>query len=109
MSATIPFYTYPKYVGDWIQRPSDDINLHKDAYMSIVDGEQIIYAVRIPDDMNKVYVTVASDDFIANKKYSVAESTTVEDASEELFDGRLLFGGSSNNMTPLFPFIPMYK
>ena len=106
--ASIPFYTYPKYVGDWIQRPSDDINLHKDTYMSIVDGERIMYAVRIPDDMDKVYVTVASRDFIADKTYNVAESMSIEYASGELFEGRLLFGGKSTNTTPLFPFNPTY-
>ena len=106
--ASIPFYTYPKYVGDWIQRPSDDINLHKDTYMSIVDGERIMYAVRIPDDMDKVYVTVASRDFIADKTYNVAESMSIEYASGELFEGRLLFGGTSTNTTPLFPFNPTY-
>lgn len=109
MDASIPFYTYPKYVGDWIQRPSDDINLHKDTYMSIVDGEQIMYAVRIPDDIDKVYVTVASRDFVANKTYSAAESSSIEDASGELFEGRLLFGGTSTNMPPLFTFIPKYR
>lgn len=109
MDASIPFYTYPKYVGDWIQRPSEDINMHKNTYMSIVDGEQIMYAVRIPDDMNKVYITVASSDFIANKTYSVAETLSIEDASGELFDGRLLFGGTLSNTTPLFPFIPKYR
>lgn len=109
MDASIPFYTYPKYVGDWIQRPSDDINLHKDTYMSIVDGEQIMYAVRIPDDMDKVYVTVASRDFIADKTYNVAESMSIEYASGELFDGRLLFGGTSMNTTSLFPFNPTYR
>ena len=109
MDAYIPFYTYPKYVGDWIQTPSEDINLHKDTYMSIVDGEQIMYAVRIPDDMDKVYVTVASRDYIANKTYSVAESLSIEDASGELFEGRLLFGGTSTNSTPLFHFIPKYR
>ena len=109
MDAYIPFYTYPKYVGDWIQRPSEDINLHKDTYMSIVDGEQIMYAVRIPDDMDKVYVTVASSDFVADKTYNVAESLSIEDASGELFDGRLLFGGTSTNTAPLFPFIPKYR
>ena len=107
--ASIPFYTYPKYVGDWIQRPSDDINLHKDTSMSIVDGEQIMYAVRIPDNMDKVYVTVASRDYIANKTYSVAESLSIEEATGELFEGRLLFGGTSTNMTPLFQFIPKYR
>lgn len=107
--ASIPFYSYPKFVGDWIQRPSDDINIHKDTYISIADGEQIIYAVRIPDDMNKVYVTVASSDLIADKTYSVAESTSIEDTSGELFEGRLLFGGTSTNTTPLFPFIPKYR
>ncbi len=109
MEAYIPFYTYPKYVGDWIQRPSDDINLHKDAYMSIVDGEQIMYAVRIPDDMNKVYITVASNDFISYKTYSVAESLSIENASGELFERRLLFGGASTNTTSLFPFTPKYR
>ena len=109
MDASIPFYTYPKYVGDWIQRPSDDINLHKETYVSIVDGEQIMYAVRVPDDMNKVYVTVASNDFIADKTYNVAESMSIEYASGELFEGRLLFGGTSTNTTPLFPFNPTYR
>ena len=109
MNVGIPFYTYPKYVGDWIQRPSDDINLHKDTYMSIVDGEQIMYAVRIPDDMDKVYATVASRDYIANKTYSVAESMSIENASGELFEGRLLFDGTSTNTTLLFPFIPKYR
>lgn len=104
--ASIPFYTYPKFVGDWIQRPSEDINLSKDTYMSIVDGERIMYAVRIPDDMNKVYITVASNDFVADKTYSVAESPSIENASGELFEGRLLFGGTSTNTTPLFPFNP---
>lgn len=107
--ASIPFYTYPKYVGDWVQRPSDDINLHKDTYMSIVDGEQIMYAVRIPDDIDKVYVTVASRDFVANKTYSVAESLLIGNTIGELFDGRLLFGGISTNMTSLFPFNPTYR
>ena len=107
--ASIPFYTYPKYVGDWVQRPSDDINLHKDTYMSIVDGEQIMYAVRIPDDIDKMYVTVASRDFVANKTYSVAESPSIDDASGELFEGRLLFGGTSTNMTPFITFIPKYR
>ena len=109
MDASIPFYTYPKYVGDWIQRPSDEINLHKDSYMSIVDGEQIMYAVRIHDDIDKVYVTVASRDFVANKTYSVAESPSIDDASGELFEGRLLFGGTSTVTTSLFPFSPKYK
>ena len=77
--------------------------------MSIVDEERIMYAVRIPDDMNKVYITVASSDFIADKTYSVAESPSIEDVSEELFDGRLLFGGASTNTTPLFTFIPKYR
>ena len=107
--ASVPFYTYPKYVGDWIQRPSDDINLHKDTYISIADGKQIMYAVRIPDDLNKVYITVALSDFIANKTYEVAEFLSIEDANGELFEGRLLFGGASTNMTPLFPFIPKYR
>ena len=109
MDGTIPFYTYPKYIGDWIQRPSDDINLHKDTYVSIVDGEQIMYAVRVPDNMDKVYVTVASNDFVANKTYSVAESTSIDDAIGELFEGRLLFGGVSTNTAPLFPFTPKYR
>lgn len=109
MDAYIPFYTYPKYVGDWIQRPSEDINLHKDTYMSITDEEKIMYAVRIPDDMDKVYVTVTSRDFIADKTYSVAESLSIDDASGELFDGRLLFGGTSTNTTSLFQFIPKYR
>ena len=109
MDASIPFYTYPKFVGDWIQRPSEDINLHKDTYMSIVDEERTMYAVRIPDDMNNVYVTVASNDFIADKNYSVAESTSIEDANGELFEGRVLFGGVSTNTTPLFPFSPKRK
>lgn len=104
--ASIPFYTYPKFVGDWIQRPSEDINLHKDTYMSIVDGERIMYAVRIPDDMSKVYITVASNDFVADKTYSVVESPSIENASGELFEGRLLFGGTSTNTAPLFPFNP---
>lgn len=107
--ASIPFYTYPKYVGDWIQRPSEDINLHKDTYMSIVDGEDIMYAVHIPNDMTKVYITVASSDFVADKTYSVAESPLIKDASRELFEGRLLFGGTSTNTTPLFQFIPKYR
>lgn len=107
--ASIPFYTYPKYVGDWVQHPSDDINLYKDTYMSIVDGEQIMYAVRITDDIDKVYVTVASRDFVANKTYSVAESPSIDDASGELFEGRLLFGGTSTNTTPFFSFIPKYR
>lgn len=109
MSAYIPYYTYPKFVGDWIQRPSEDINLHKDSYMSIVDGEQIMYAVRIPDDMNKVYVTIASSDFIADKTYRVAESSSIKEASANLFEGRLLFGGISTVTTYLFPFSPKYK
>lgn len=109
MDASIPFYTYPKFVGDWIQRPSEDINLHSDSYMSIVDGERIMYAVRIPDDMDKVYVTVASSDFIADKTYSVAELPSIDDASRVLFEGRLLIGGTSTNVTPLFPFIPKYR
>ena len=108
MDARMPFYTYPKYVGDWIQRPSEDINLRKDTYMSIVDGEQIMYAVRIPDDMNKVYITVASSDFVPNKTYSVSETLSIEKASGVLFEGRLLFGGISTNITSLFPFIPNY-
>lgn len=109
MDASIPYYTYPKFVGDWIQRPSEDINLHKDSYMSIADGEQTMYAVRIPDDMDKVYVTVASSDFIADNTYSIAESPSIENASVELFEGRLLFGGTSTNMIPLFTFIPKYR
>ncbi|MEE1121867.1 MAG: carbohydrate-binding domain-containing protein [Prevotella sp.] len=104
--ASIPFYTYPKFVGDWIQRPSEDINLYKDTYMSIVDGERIMYAVRIPDDMSKVYITVASNDFVADKTYSVAESHSIDDASRELFEGRLLFEGTSTDVIPLFPFNP---
>jgi hypothetical protein len=108
MSAYIPYYTYPKYVGDWIQRPSEDINLHKDSYMSIADGEQVMYAVRIPNDMDKVYITVASSNFIADKTYSVAESHSIENESGKLFEGRLLFGGTSTNTKPLFPFIPIY-
>ena len=108
MDASIPFYTYPKYVGDLIQRPSEDINLNRDTYMSIVDGEQIMYAVRIPDDMNKVYITVASSDFVPNKTYSVSETLSIEKASGVLFEGRLLFGGISTNITSLFPFIPNY-
>ena len=108
MDARMPFYTYPKYVGDLIQRPSEDINLRKDTYMSIVDGEQIMYAVRIPDDMNKVYITVASSDFVPNKTYSVSETLSIEKASGVLFEGRLLFGGISTNITSLFPFIPNY-
>jgi hypothetical protein len=109
MDASIPFYTYPKYVGDWIQRPSEDINLHKDAYMSIADGERIMYAVRVPDDINKVYVTVASSDFIADKTYCVSESSSIEDAGGELFEGRFLFGGASTDTTPLFFFNPKYR
>lgn len=109
MSASIPFYTYPKYVGDWIQRPSEEINLHKDTYMAIADEEQVMYAVLVPDNMDKVYVTVASYDFVAGKTYTVAESLSVEGASKELFEGRLLFGGSSTNMTSLFPFNPTRK
>ena len=109
MKASIPFYTYPKYMGDWIQRPSDDINLHKDTYMSIGDEERIMYSVRVPDDMNKVYITVASSDFVAGKTYRVTESPLIESASGDLFDGRLLFGGTSSKLTPLFPFIPMYR
>ena len=109
MDASIPFYTYPKYVGDWIQRPSDNIKLHKDTYMSIADGEQIMYAVRIPDDLDKVYITVASSDFIADKTYSVAESPSIDNASGELFERRLLFGGASTDTTPLFPFNPKYR
>jgi hypothetical protein len=104
--ASIPFYTYPKFVGDWIQRPSEDINLYKDTYMSIVDVERIMYAVRIPDDMSKVYITVASNNFVADKTYSVAESPSIENASGELFEGRLLVGGTSMNTAPLFPFNP---
>ena len=106
--ASIPFYSYQKYVGDWIQRPSDDINLHKDTYMSIADGERIMYSVRIPDDMNKVYITIASSDFIAGKTYNIEESPTIENVSGELFDGRLVYGGTSANSTLLFPFIPTY-
>lgn len=109
MYANIPFYTYPKYVGEWIQRPSDEINLHKDTYLSIVDGGQIKYSVLIPDDMNKVYVTVASKEFIANKTYSVAEATLIADACEDLFEGRFLFGGTSTKVTSLFSFNPKYK
>ena len=109
MVTGIPFYTYPKYVGDWIQRPSDDINLHKDTYMSIIDDERILYAVRIPDDMNKVYITIASSDFVAERTYQVAESPSIQDASGELFEGRLIFGGISTDMTALFPFNPMYR
>ena len=109
MYAQIPFYTYPKYVGDWIQRPSDDIDLHKDTYMSIADGERIMYSVRIPDDMSKVYITVASSCFIAKKTYEIAESPSIEDASGELFEGRLLFGGTSTDSTPLFQFEPKYR
>ena len=109
MKASIPFYTYPKYMGDWIQYPSEDINLHKDTYMSITDGERIMYSVRIPDDINKVYITVASSDFIADKTYKVTESISIEDSSGELFDGRLLFGGTSTKLTPLFHFIPKYR
>lgn len=109
MVTGIPFYTYPKYVGDWIQRPTDDINLHKDTYMSIVDDERILYAVRIPDDMNKVYITIASSDFVAERTYQVAESPSIQDASGELFEGRLLFGGTSTNSTSLFPFNPKYR
>lgn len=108
-AASMPFYSYPKFVGDWIQRPSEDINLHKDTYMSIVDGERIMYAVRIPDDINKVYVTVASSDFVADKTYNVSESPSIEGTSTELFEGRLLFGGSSTNATPLFSFTPRRK
>ena len=106
MDASIPFYSYPKYMGDLIQRPSEDINLHKDTYMSVADGERIMYSVRVPDDMNKVYITVASSDFISGKTYRVTESNLIEGASGELFDGRLLFGGSSANMKPLFSFSP---
>jgi hypothetical protein len=80
--------------------------MHKDTYMTIVDGEQIMYAVRIPDDMDKVYVTVASRDFVADKTYSVAKSSSIDDANGELFEGRLLFGGTSTNTTSLFSFIP---
>lgn len=109
MRASIPFYTYPKYMGDWIQYPSEDINLHKDTYMSITDGERIMYSVRIPDDINKVYITVASSDFIADKTYKVTESISIENSSGELFDGRLLFGGTSTKLTPLFHFIPKYR
>ena len=109
MNVGIPFYTYPKYVGDWIQRPSDDINLHKDTYMSIVDGERIMYSVRVPDDMDKVYITVATSEFVADKTYMVAESASIEDASGDLFEGRLLFGGTSNNVTSLFPFTPQCR
>ena len=109
MDASIPFYSYPKYVGDWIQRPSDVINLRKETYMTIADGEQVMYAVRVPDNMNNVYITVASSDFIADKTYSVAETSSIENASDELFDGRLLFGGASTDMTPLFPFTPKYR
>ena len=107
--ASIPFYTYPKYVGDWIQRPSEDINLRKDTYLSIVDGGQIKYSVLIPDNMDKVYVTVASSDFIANKTYNVVESSSIDDAGRELFEGRLQFGGTSINMTSLFSFTPKYR
>jgi hypothetical protein len=109
MDASIPFYSYPKYMGDLIQRPSEDINLHKDTYMSVADGEQIMYSVRVPDDMNKVYITIASSDFIADKTYSVTESSSIEDASGELFDGRLLFGGALTKDTPLFHFTPKYR
>ena len=109
MDAYIPFYTYPKYIGDWIQRPSDDINLNKDTYMSIVDGERIMYSVRVPDDMDKVYITVAASEFVADKTYMVAESASIEDASGDLFEGRLLFGGTSNNATSLFPFTPQRR
>lgn len=109
MEASIPYYTYPKYVGDWIQRPSEDINLRKDTYLSIVDGGQIKYSVLIPDNMDKVYVTVASSDFIANKTYNVVESSSIDDAGRELFEGRLQFGGTSINMTSLFSFTPKYR
>ena len=109
MDASIPFYSYPKYMGDLIQRPSEDINLHKDTYMSVADGEQIMYSVRVPDDMNKVYITIASSDFIADKTYGVTESSSIEDASGELFDGRLLFGGALTKDTPLFHFTPKYR
>jgi hypothetical protein len=109
MDASIPFYTYPKYVGDWIQRPSEEINLRKETYMIIADEEQIMYAVRVPDDMSNVYITVASSDFTANKTYSVAETSSIENARDELFNGRLLFGGSSTDITPLFPFTPNYR
>ena len=109
MEASIPYYTYPKYVGDWIQRPSEDINLRKETYLSIVDGGQIKYSVLIPDNMDKVYVTVASSDFIANKTYNVVESSSIDDAGRELFEGRLQFGGTSINMTSLFSFTPKYR
>ena len=109
LEGRIPYYTYPKYVGDWIQIPTEEINLRKETYMTIADGEQIMYAVRVPDDMSNVYITVASSDFIADKTYSVAESSSIEDARDELFNGRLLFGGASTDMTPLFPFTPKYR
>lgn len=109
MDASIPFYSYPKFVGDWIERPSEEINLHKDTYVSIADGERMMYAVRVPDDMKKVYITVASSDFVVDKTYSVVKSPSIEDASRELFEGRLLFEGISTNTTPLFPFSPKYR
>lgn len=97
----IPFYSYSRWSSGIIQERLPEISLQGGNYLSIIDNGKCILSGYIPENLDNMIVTIASDLLLQGKTYRAVQSSTINGFQEELFDKRFLFGGTIDSFKEL--------
>lgn len=102
---------YPYYNTDrqnsLYEQISTDLSFNKDRYIYIIHADEIIFAIKVENNMENVFLTITEPSFIEEERYSIFEGDCPLPSHNALFKNKVIIGGFPDNIDLIRNFYPI--
>lgn len=104
--STVPYYSTRLHYGQWGERYGDSLAISENKYLTISKSDKAIISLFHENAFSDAFIIVASSIMEQGEIYQISDDEMPVNPLNELFDERVIVGGTINNLESLYNFYP---